>query len=130
MKKASILLSIISLPALALPSACSGDSPGGDSDRIAKGRETVAAPLQNSDGTWTYYSLEQNRQVGASTFGDSIADRQWAARTDWDIAVCGDLLRTNGGASGSGQGGVIVSDGDYSAITSAPADGYAEDVYE
>lgn len=128
MRKASILLSIISLAALA--SACSGDSPGGDPDRIGKGKETVAAPLQNSDGTWTYYSLEQNRQVGTSAFGDSIADGQWAARTDWDIAVCGDLLRTNGGASGSGQGGIIESDDDYSAITSAPASGYAEDVYE
>lgn len=129
MKKTNILLSIISLSGFAMLSACSSDSPG-DPDHISRGKETTATPLQNSNDTWTYYSLEQNKQVGTSAFGDSIADRQWAARTDWDIAVCGDLLRTNGGASGSGQGGIIETTDDYSTITTAPADGFTVDVYE
>lgn len=55
-------------------------------------------------GRWTYISLESGEVVGTSVLGDEGADAAWAHRDDWDIAVCDSLIRTNGGASGMGQG--------------------------
>ncbi len=120
------LFAILSLALLV--SACSSDSP--ESGGVKKGKENVATPIANADTKWTYYSLEDNKPVGTSNFSDSIADKQWAARTDWDIAVCGDLIRTNSGDSGIGQGGIQVSPEDYSTLKTAPESGYATDVYE
>ncbi len=108
--------------------SCSSDSP--NADEIKTGRENTSAPISNSNDKWVYYSLEQNKQVGVSNFGDSIADGEWAKRTDWDIAICGDLIRTNSGASGTGLGGIQESQEDYSTLKQAPASGYATDTYE
>ena len=55
-------------------------------------------------GRWTYISLEDGRVVGTAVLGDEAADASWAARCDWDIAICDSLIRTNGGTSGPGQG--------------------------
>ena len=75
-----------------------------------------------SDAKWTYISLENNAVVGTSDKDDSDADSQWAKRTDWDIAICGDMVRTNSGTSGAGQGGIRRIDGKhYDAVTAADA---------
>ena len=97
---------------------------------MKKGKENQAAPISNSNEKWVYYSLEENKQVGVSNFGDSISDKKWSERTDWDIAICGDLIRTNSGASGIGQGGIQESAEDYSTLKQAPETGYSTDVYE
>ena len=89
-----------------------------------------SATVTSDNGHWTYYSIEEGKTVGTSVFGDSIADREWAARKDWDIAISGDLLRTNGGASGSGEGAIQMVSGDYDALNDAPKAGYVKDVYE
>ena len=54
--------------------------------------------------------------MGTSAFGDSSADSEWRQRTDWDIAVCGDLIRTNSGMSGTGNGGIQVVPDDYNQL--------------
>ena len=94
------------------------------------GQGKHAAPISNSNDKWVYYSLEQNKQIGVSNFGDSVADTKWASRTDWDIAICGDLIRTNSGASGTGLGGIQESQEDYSTLKQAPTYGYDTDTYE
>lgn len=127
MKSGIFLYCAIAVSAL-FASACSSDSP--EPGGIKKGKENVAAPIANSNAKWTYYSLESNRLVGTSNFSDSVADRQWASRNDWDIAVCGDLIRTNGGSSGIGQGGIQETAQDYSTLKTAPESGYATDTYE
>ncbi len=128
MMKANNIFLFAILSLMLLVSACSSDSP--ESGGVKKGKENVATPIANDNSKWTYYSLENNKLVGTSNFSDSIADKQWAARDDWDIAVCGDLIRTNGGDSGAGQGGIQEASEDYSTLKKAPESGYATDVYE
>ena len=63
-----------------------------------------------------------------SPLGDAAQDAAWKARTDWDIALCGELIRTNGGTSGNGQGAVQrVQNKSFNALDQAPADGYTTD---
>jgi len=74
-------------------------------------------------GRWTYISLEEGKVVGTAVLGDEAADAAWAARSDWDIAICDSLIRTNGGSSGSGRGAASAE----SAASLVP-DGY-EDIW-
>ena len=73
-------------------------------------------------------SVETGSKVGESPLGDAAQDAAWKARTDWDIALCGELIRTNGGTSGNGQGAVQrVQNKSFNALDQAPADGYTTD---
>lgn len=81
-----------------------------------------------SDSLWTYFSFSKGMVVGQSRFGSTEDDAAWFSRTDWDFAVCGDKLRTNGGESGKGFGGVqIDSTTNYLLLDIAPEDGYIID---
>ena len=81
-----------------------------------------------SDTEWTYFSFETGTVVGTSTFGDDAQDALWRDRTDWDIAFCGDLIRTNSGTSGRGKGGIQRNTTDnYNTLTVAPVEGYIAD---
>ena len=81
-----------------------------------------------SDTEWTYFSFESGEVVGCSAFLDEAADAAWAARRDWDFAVCGEYLRTNSGDSGCGLGGVQRDSlHNYLQISKAPRDGYLSD---
>ena len=65
-------------------------------------------------GKWIYYRISDNTMVGRSTIGDTEQDKEWADRLDWDIAFSEGGIRTNGGASGRGNGGItVISDGDF-----------------
>ncbi len=73
-----------------------------------------------SDEYWTYISLERNVVVGTSKFDSPEEDQEWRERLDWDIAICGDKIRTNSGESGNGQGGLTyLEDYLYEEITGA-----------
>ena len=126
--KANYFLPIVFAACLVAANSCSSDSPDGDT--IKKGKENVSTPIANDNDLWTYYSLEKNKPVGTSRFGNAEQDKQWAARGDWDIAVCGDLIRTNSGTSGNWQGGIQESQKDYSTLKTAPEEGFETDVYE
>lgn len=65
---------------------------------------------------WTYISLRSGRVLGTCALSDSLALQVWADRTDWDLALCNGLMRTNGGTSGPGQGGLSVSPSPFSAV--------------
>ena len=43
-----------------------------------------------SDDKWTYFSFESGEVVGQSTFASEEEDAAWAARKDWDLAICGE----------------------------------------
>lgn len=81
-----------------------------------------------SEDKWTYFSFEKGETVGQSTFLSEEEDAIWAARKDWDFAICGDYLKTNGGTSGSGMGGVL-RDQEHNFVTleEAPSEGYLQD---
>ena len=59
-----------------------------------------------NDTEWTYISLTTGKVIGRSAFGSEKDDADWKARTDWDIAICGEYMRTNSGTSGDGIGGI------------------------
>ena len=63
---------------------------------------------------WTYISIEQGVVVGTGKLGDAASDAEWARRNDWDIAICDTLIRTNGGASGTGLGAISTESIDKS----------------
>lgn len=70
-----------------------------------------------SDTCWTYISLDRNEFVGTSPLDSPESDEKWRQRSDWDIAICGDMLRTNSGTSGIGYGGIVrIDDATYESL--------------
>ena len=116
------------LAALVLLASCS-DGADNSASGQAVGKSGEMSVTAN-DAVWTYYSIEQNKVMGTSVFGDSTADSQWKQRTDWDIAICGDLIRTNSGTSGTGNGGLQVVPQGYNELEYAPQSGYITDHFE
>lgn len=116
------------LTVLALLASCSDGA-----DNSASGQAVGKSGEMNvtaNDAVWTYYSIEQNKVMGTSVFGDSTSDSQWKQRTDWDIAICGDLIRTNSGTSGTGNGGLQVVPQGYNELENAPQSDYITDHFE
>lgn len=98
--------------------ACSSD----DNKSASPDLDTEITISGISDTKWTYISLENNAVVGTSPKDDAESDAQWAQRTDWDIAICGDMIRTNSGTSGNGQGGIRRIDNKrYEDVTASDA---------
>ena len=127
MKSHNILIISLILLGGSLTASCSDDGGGGG----VKGEEQTVSNASEGTDHWVYYSLEDGKTVGVSRFGDTQADNAWAQRTDWDIAVSGDLIRTNSGRSGSGKGGIIELSGDYDTYTGDPETlVYTTDTYE
>ena len=84
-----------------------------------------------SDQEWTYFSFEEGNIVGKSTFLSDEEDAAWEKRDDWDFAVCGDLIKTNGGTSGVGQGGVLRDQTtNFQLLDMAPEGGYITDIIQ
>ena len=116
------------LVATLLPASCDENHDVSPADSPVGKQGELALPVD--DAHWTYYSLEQGKIVGTSLFGDGNEDARWKQRTDWDIAVCGDLLRTNSGSSGMGEGGLQVLDRAFPSVEEAPRSGYTVDDFQ
>lgn len=56
---------------------------------------------------WLYLNLRTGQFHNLNKPNEDIREGQQKERTDWDIAFCGYVFRTNSGTSGIGQGGVI-----------------------
>ena len=97
------LFLIMSIAVLAMTS-CSNDDDE-NQDLIT----TEVSVDATSQTTWNYYSLGQNKIVGTGE-KNATDDALWAARTDWDFAICRYSIRTNSGTSTSvnAQGGVYT----------------------
>lgn len=89
---------------LPLVSCIEGEEQG--SDIIGSEVEFYSVP-----DVWTYISMESGTVVGTGKVGDASSDAEWAMRRDWDIAICDTLIRTNGGNSGGGYGGISTESG-------------------
>ncbi|MBQ7163113.1 MAG: HmuY family protein [Bacteroidales bacterium] len=76
-----------------------------------------------SKTTWTYFSLSKGTVVGTGEENDTD-NALWAARGDWDLAVCRYNVRTNSGASSStaAKGGVYVSKESFDSLKKLPKD--------
>lgn len=77
---------------------------------------------------WLYFSIKNGETVGTSTFLSDEEDKLWAARSDWDFAICGDYIKTNSGTSGNGKGGILRDEThNFHTLKEAPSDGYLID---
>lgn len=112
----------LALTAALLAAACADDGPV-----AGTGTPRTSDAYADDTTVWTYLSLTTGRVVGRSPLGDTLADSAWAARTDWDIATCGTLLRTNGGTSGCGRGAIGLSDAPFDLTAAPPAAGLVTD---
>lgn len=75
---------------------------------------------------WVYFSFEDGKEVGTSDVEETRTG------LDWDIAFHRWDVRLNCGASGSGQGGALLSQGNmaktgWDLLTTAPETGYTVD---
>lgn len=108
--------------------ACSQDNSSSSQTPAEPARVESLSIEGINDRTWIYVSLEQGKVVGSSPLGDEEQDALWKARTDWDFAICGELIRTNSGTSGVGNGGIqSITNMSFNALDEAPADGYTVD---
>ena len=99
---------------------------GGDAPTAVSAEEMTISGLE--EGKWTYFSLAKGEPVGTSTFLSEEEDALWAARTDWDFAICGEYLRTNSGTSGKGSGGILRdTEHNFQTLKEAPSEGYLTD---
>lgn len=110
---------------LVLLAACRG---GSGERTLPNLREEGLVISGLSEDKWTYFSFEKGETVGQSSFLSEEEDALWAARKDWDFAICGDYLKTNGGSSGCGMGAVLRdTEHNYVSLEEAPSEGYLQD---
>ena len=122
-----ILRTVISVISAGLLLLLAGCSRGTDRTRVDSGDEGIVVGGLGDDH-WTYFSLKDSKVLGTSEFGSAEEDSLWAGRDDWDIAFCGEFLRTNSGTSGMGDGGIQRNiQTDFHNLTEAPTDGYVQD---
>lgn len=98
MKKVLLLFAVVCLSFV----SCS------DEDNVSITEQSASVTLDaTSKTTWHYYSLQKNKFVGS---GEKSDDAAWSARTDWDLAICRYMVRTNSGVSTTvdAKGGVFV----------------------
>lgn len=120
MKTHKIILSLFIVCGL-----CCGCNRGGGHEPAVASEVTIHGL---EEGRWVYFSIKDGATVGSSTFLSESEDAEWAARTDWDFAICGDYLKTNGGTSGKGSGGILRDSGhNFQTLKEAPAEGYLTD---
>ncbi|MFH2095684.1 MAG: HmuY family protein [Bacteroidota bacterium] len=96
MKRSMILLVVI----LAVFTQCKKDEEVVPDENLTPTFTTVTTELDvhNDLATWRYYSFEKQMLISVSNFGDTLG---------WDLGIHYENFRTNGGASGTGQGAVI-----------------------
>ena len=116
-----IMTYLISLMALMLMSSCQSD------DVVNETEKDTTLTITTTDSTWTYINISQGKVVGTGSIQDRQSDAAWHDRTDWDIAICGDKIRTNSGTSGIGKGGMRMVNQTYENVSEVPEDGYVAD---
>ncbi|MDR1406477.1 MAG: HmuY family protein [Tannerella sp.] len=79
---------------------------------------------------WHFFSFDAAGIIGRIDAADSAACEAWRLRTDWDLAFHRQNVKTNSGASGAGQGGIMKypqQTFSFDAVTEAPEEGYLTD---
>ncbi len=100
-------------------------------DPEMKDEEQFLTITDFSTTRWTYIDLEDGHVVGTSDVNSEQEDELWRTRTDWDIAICGNDIRTNSGTSGMGEGGIVeLEQNTYDTILSPWSGPFEIDQYK
>jgi hypothetical protein len=96
-------------------------------------KEGLAVLDCSSYTQWNFFSFSKGEIIGKCEVNNSSEYDSWASRTDWDIAFHRQDIKTNSGASGKGNGGIIEYDFkgetfNFESVKYAPADGYSVDI--
>ena len=112
---------LIPIIAIAAICSCSEDS------SVSNIKSDGIMAIPNTPNSWTYVSLEKSKVVGSCALSDTAAQRAWSLRTDWDVAICNGMIRTNSGTSGRGQGGITHTTTPFEQIEDPAAPTYETD---
>lgn len=96
-------------------------------DAVDRGVQDVSLTVDDVPNRWTYVLLSAHEVMGSSSLGDTHEDDLWMLRTDWDIAFCNGMIRTNSGSSGKGKGGITWTPVDYDDVDNPRAPSYQTD---
>lgn len=123
--KRQILHTLVALAAVSILASCQN---GGDQNRPEPNITQEITLSGLSEDHWSYFSFETGELVGTSPFLSEKDDAEWSGRDDWDFAICGKYLKTNGGTSGTGAGGVLRDEThNFLTLDEAPSEGYLKD---
>jgi hypothetical protein len=112
LSKLVILLTFISL----ISSCEKDDEPSVNTEEVTLSRTTEYGE------DWIYFSFSTGAEVSG------VDDSNYQINTTWDIAFNRYNVRTNGGASGSGEATVFdAGELNFDAVTEAPETGYTPD---
>lgn len=100
-----------------------------DDDNNSQAATYDTLTIETKDYTlWHYFSFENGIVGTGSADPEDADDAEWKQRTDWDLAFHRTNVRTNSGASGIGEGGMLeASETDFDKVLAAPATGYTVD---
>lgn len=74
---------------------------------------------------WIYFNLRTGEMFNENAVNGDIREGEQYNRTDWDLAFCGHVLRTNSGTSGIGKGGAADlgygNYGKWNSVSQLPA---------
>lgn len=102
---------------------CNGDRlNNNDGAKTISNEKSIDIALK--DDIWVYFSLEKGEVIGESDFNNPNEDALWNNRLDWDIALCNGFIRTNGGSSGIGEGGIVASETEFDATETTLLESY------
>jgi len=80
---------------------------------------------------WHFFSFAEGKIIGSCDARDSLSNEAWRKRIDWDLAFHRQNVKSNGGISGVGLGGILEYKQDrfnFNAILEAPESGYQTDI--
>ncbi len=85
------------------------DKSNNDNTTTTANTKTVELDVHNDIINWRYYSFERGMEVIILNYSDTLG---------WDLGIHYENFRTNGGASGIGQGAIIdLGAVDFSTVT-------------
>lgn len=106
-----LLFIVFAAIAVLLLASCQEERPGN-----VYGEGTIQ--VGSMSGKWIYISLREGNVTGTCPIADTVSQKYWAARKDWDLAIGEGQIRTNSGISGVGSGGSCCVQAPFDSLSS------------
>jgi len=110
--KQALLLAFVAVIGM---TSCKKDSNGTTANPVVTDSATLTVSADAAAGSYTYFNL-RNKTIVAAADVNTI---------NWDLGMLFTNFRVNASPNGPGTGGVVVVDGTFSSVTTAPETGYS-----